>query len=474
MTFDLLKKVSAILKPTPVYLVGGFVRDLIRGHASPDIDLATSQNPMRLAERLAKTLGGTAFTLDEERGINRIQLPNGIRFDLARFKGPTLEQDLLARDFTVNAMALPLDEASRVTPPFANVLIDPTGGIRDLSQKTIRAVSKRSFRDDPLRILRAFRIAAELGFSIEPATLRLVKRDKALLKKISKERIREELLKLFCVKSSLPQLELMSRAGILQELLPESKPMERTARTYYGKGGVWKHSLEAFEILEEILGNLGRLFPRCAKPLIAYVEEPISGYPRYSLLKLSELLHDVGKPKTAKMIGGRLRFFEHEDVGARMTKKILERFRFSSEERDRAGRIVQAHMRPGNLATQPMITDRAIFRFFRDLDDDAMGALLVSLADHLTYVPVRQRLKWKTPHERLTKKMVERYFLESEKVSPKKLIDGNTIMKTFSLSPGPLIGEILRAVQESQAIGEISNPGQALSWIKKKFKAQLK
>jgi tRNA nucleotidyltransferase/poly(A) polymerase len=470
MILQILEKILEAAGSSKMYLVGGFVRDLARGKTSLDIDLATPQDPARLARRIAGRLGGTAFPLDKERGIHRVQLKNDIHLDIAQFKGKTLEKDLLARDFTINAMALPLDNPTLQQ----KAIIDPTGGLNDLRKKTLRAVSKRSFRDDPLRILRAFRIAAELKFSIEKNTLTLIRRERALLSRVSKERIREELLRLFAVPTSSGSLILMDRAGVLKELFPEAKAMERTGRAYYGKGGVWKHSLEAFQILEEAFANIGRLFPRCSKPLANYLEAPVAGHPRHALLKLSELLHDVGKPKTARMIKGRLRFFGHEDVGARMTKKALERLRFSSEEKNRAAHIVQAHMRPGNLAVQPMITDKAIFRFFRDLDDDAIGALLVSLADHLTYVTPRQRFKGKTPHERVTKKMIERYYLRREKIVPKRLIDGHAVMKAFSLKAGPLVGEILSAVQEAHALGQVSNPSEALAWVRKQFQEKLK
>ena len=457
----------------PLYLVGGFVRDLIRNRSTLDIDLATSQDPSRLGRLISQKLKGTVFPLDSERGIHRVQLKNGAHLDLARFRGPTLEKDLLARDFTVNAMALPLSNKTLRTANIVPWVIDPTGGLKDLRAKTIRAVSKRSITDDPLRILRAFRIAAELGFKIEKKTCLLIHKDRRLIHRVAKERIREELLRLFEVPSSFGFLSLMDRAGVLRELLPEIATMEKTAPAYYGKGGVWKHSMESFALLEEVFRNLPKLFPRCHKPLRHYLEEPISGHPRYAVLKLSELLHDLGKPKTARLIKGRLRFFGHEDVGAGMARKALEKLRFSSEEAIRTAKIVQAHMRPGNLAGQPVITDKAIFRFFRDLGDDAVGALLVSHADHLTYVSPRQRFKWKTPHERLTRKMIDRYYLENEKVTPKRLIDGHAIMKTFFLKAGPLVGEILSAVREAQALGQISTRSQAFAWIKKHLGAKL-
>ncbi len=449
------------------HVVGGSVRDRLLKRPITDVDIVTSKDPHPFALKLAKQLKGTTFRLDEEFGISRISLRGGLQLDLARCQGATLQEDLGRRDFTVNAMAVPLEKWN--TSSWKKNIVDPHEGERDLRHKTLRLVSKRIFSEDPIRLLRAFRISAELGIKITADTFALIKKNKALIKKTSAERVRDEILKLFSVDLAYPTVLHMETSGLLEQLLPECRKLRSVGHDYYGKGGVLTHTLDSLMFLEDIFETLGSWFPKCHKKIALYLEEKMSGYPRAAHLKWGVLLHDLGKPDTAKFMEGRLRFFEHEHVGAAKIPKMAGRFRWSSNETALYARLVKNHMRPGNLATAEIVSDKAIHRFFRDLGDDAIAMLLVSLGDHLSYLSAKGRKARKSPHELLTKKMVNKYYLERAKVLPARILNGHDIMKAFKLKPSPVIGDMLKDLNEAQSDGHITTKEQALEYLRKNF-----
>lgn len=456
-------KINRLLEKSDVYVVGGTVRDRLLKRPTRDYDLVTSYNPKDTAERIAAELGGRSFVLDLERGVYRIAFPD-FQIDLSERQGKSLEDDILRRDFTVNALMVPLTEWGK--PSWQKALIDKTHGVRDLREGTLHIIAKGAFKEDPLRVLRAFRLAAELRFSISPKTLAAIKKEKHLLTKPSPERIREELLKLFSTQEAYSALRLMEKTDVLNILLPDAKALRRTGHSYYGKGGVLTHTLESVRHFEAILRTRKSWFPKSHKKIESYLNNTIGGHPRYAHLKWALLLHDIGKPETAKRVGGRLRFFEHEHVGAGKVRGLAKRFRWSQEESQSYERLVRHHMRPGNLATHENVTDKAIHRFFRDLGEDAIAMLLVSLADHLTYLTPRQLKKRSSPHEILTLKMIHRFYHAHQRIVPPKLLNGHDIMRAFDLPPSRLVGDLLRELEEAQCERKFANREEALSYLK--------
>ena len=379
-------------------------------------------------------------------------------------RGKTIEKDLALRDFTINALAIPFEKWLK--PQWKKSLIDTTRGFKDIQKKLLVPVSDKIIKDDPLRLLRAFRIAAELDYRLSPKTLQLVKKEKKRLKKSAPERIREEMLKIFSTSRAHNALQQMDKSGLLDVLLPEVRPLRKTAPQYYGRGGVLKHTLDGIQNLEDIIAARKSWFPRVHTKIAAYLNEVAGGFPRSAHLKWSTLLHDFGKPKTAKRIKGRLRFFEHDYVGAKMVVNMANRFRWSSDETRSHAAIVRHHMRPGNLAAQPHVSDKAIHRFFRDLGEDAVGLLLVGLADHLTYLTPREKKKRASAHERLTMRLINRYYRNREKILPPRLINGHDVMKAFGLPPSRFIGDMLTAVTDAQSEGKVKNKKDALKFLK--------
>ena len=451
-----------------LYIVGGFLRDRLLQRDTSDADFVVDGSAVRMARRIASALGGTFVLLDESNSVYRVVVKSKGRacsLDFSGMRGGSIERDLSLRDFTVNALASELKAGGKPFDP--GRIIDVTGGIRDMEKRVIRRVSGRVFRDDPLRILRAYRLRSELagcGFTIEPATGRLIRKQAALIRKPSAERVRDELLKILSSDDSFAVISEIDRQKVLEKILPEISIMKRSARKfYYHPEGLWQHAKESLKALEYILGNLGKYGGGSRQRLSEAV------MPGRAVLKLTLLLHDSGKPRTAKMISGRMRFFGHEELGAEITGRVFARLKMSRKETVSACKIVSNHMRPVNLSSAGRITERAIYRFFRDMGDVSLPLLLLSLADVSSYLPPfstarrgrrsRQDIRF---HNGFVRRMIKAYFRYEDKSSEKRLVNGNEVMRKFSIGPGPLVGGILKLVKEQQDLGRISTKKQAL------------
>ena len=433
--------------------------------------------------------------MDPELGVWRLVThKEKIQIDLTAYQGADLKADLLRRDFAFNALAYPVSaqpeiQITKQKNGNAHVLlkrlqkkqiVDYAGGLSDLLQKKIDMTSPRVFADDPLRMLRAFRSAAELGFTISPRTLKQIKKDAALISQPAGERVHEELERLFATDRAHENLLLMEQCGLLTALFPELEAQRTCAEVYYGKGGVLKHTLEVFRREEQLLMRVEKAFPKYAKKLAPFCTHK-------SLQKMAALLHDVAKPCTAKMKNGRLRFFYHEQKGAKMAKEILERLHYSRADIRLICAMIGEHLRPSNLASNDVITDRGAYHFFRDLDDAAIPMMLLCWADYTSYVTDAQ-LKRILPkadeplmtlaqaqrlpdvgktlrHLQVLSLLLKKYFYQPKKIKPQRLITGQDVMEILQLPPGPKIGEVLETVAEAQVEGKINDREQALAYL---------
>ncbi|MBR4591680.1 MAG: CCA tRNA nucleotidyltransferase [Elusimicrobiaceae bacterium] len=489
---------ARVLKETipQAYYVGGIVRSSLLKRESTDIDLAlppADVKPAALA--LAKKLKAAVFEMDAEYGVWRLVTHQGkIQLDLTAFQGKDLKADLLRRDFAFNALAYPVAALPEIQirpqkEGTAKVLlkrlqrkkiIDYADGLADVQHKIIRITNPRVFKEDPLRMLRAFRSAAELGFTITEPTLRQIRKDALLISQPAGERIHEELERLFATSKAYENLVLMDRYKLLTAIFPELEPQRSCAEVYYGKGGVLKHTLAVFERMEYLLDHLDKAFPKYARKLTqVQTQKP--------LYKMAALLHDVAKPATAKMKGDRLRFFYHEERGAKMAKMILERLHYSRPDMRLICAMIGEHLRPSNLASNDVITDRGAYHFFRDLDTAALPLLLLCWADYTSYITQTQ-LKRILPksagpmmsleqakrtanvgktlrHMQVLSLLFKKYFEQPKKIRPSRLITGQDVMQILSLPPGPKVGEILEAVAVAQVEGFVHDKPSALAFV---------
>jgi poly(A) polymerase len=480
------------------YYVGGIVRSSLLKRQSGDIDIALpAADVKRAAYDLGARLHGAVFEMDAEMGVWRVVTHDDkIQIDLTAYQGKNLREDLLRRDFTFNALAYPVSACPRVVISQGengsaqiilknirkNLIVDETGGLEDLARKIIRTAGENQFTDDPLRMLRALRCAAELGFTIEPRTLAQIKAHAPLITQSAGERRHEELTRLFNTKKSYRFLVQMDELGLLTALFPELEAQRACAEVYYGKGGVLKHTLAVCNRMEYLLNHLEKAFPKYAKKIAPFIKDQ-------ALFKMTALLHDVAKPATAKVQGDRLRFFYHEQKGAKMAREILERLHYSRAEVRLVCAMIGEHLRPSNLASNDIITDRGAYHFFRDLGEAGVPLLLLCWADYTSYVSDAQlrRILPKSAERMMTLTQAARtknvgktlrhlqvlslllckYFDAPQKIAPTRIITGVDVMTVLGLPPSPKIGEILEAVAVAQVEGKVVTRQDALSFIKK-------
>lgn len=509
----LLRQLAAFCAQRGVeaWLVGGFARDLLREKPCNDIDLALAGDALDLARAFADSIGAAFFALDAQRGTGRVvvgaaphhseeseitndtsaPLADRLYLDFAQLRAATLIDDLRARDFTVNALAIPLSLFVDHPDQIAGLVVDPCGGADDLAAKRLRPCSDATFRDDPLRLLRAVRQAATLGFSIDAGLERLMRRDARLVTQPAPERVRDELIKLLDAPSSAPWLKLLDDMRILTAIFPEFEAARDCDQPHVHFLPVLAHSLETVAAVDWMLAQLRadgsseaimhdalpvavQAHPELtlelpfADELRAHFAEQVADQPRIALFKLAALLHDNAKPQTKQIKpDGGVSFYDHQTIGAETARLICQRLRFSRGASGYVASVVRAHMRPGQLGTQP-VTLRAALRLFRDTGGKGANTgahgpdvLLHAMADHLgTRGPYTSVEGWHD-HIAWTGAMLGVYWGQPD-TPPPPLLDGHTLMQELQLSPGPLIGAILTEVHEAQAAGEITDASAAL------------
>ncbi|ACC98788.1 Metal-dependent phosphohydrolase [Elusimicrobium minutum Pei191] len=494
-----MNNIAKILKetlPEQSCYVGGCLRDSILKRPSGDVDIALpKENIKKYALTLAKKLSATAFEMDAKFGVWRLITKKGnLQIDLTAFQGKDLKQDLQRRDFTINALAYPvsaqpeiklLTETSktfvRITKLKNKEIIDLATSVKDIKNKTVKMSNNKVFKEDPLRSLRAFRTATELGFKIDKKTLEQIKKDAKQINKSAGERIREELVRIFNQNNTKKHLEDMDRCGLLTALFPILEDQRRCAEVYYGKGGVLKHTLLVVDAAEYLLNNTKKVFPKYHKKLEKFTKDK-------TLYKMAALLHDVAKPATAKEMEGRLRFFFHEAVGAKIAEDILKKLRYSTAQTRMICAMIREHLRPSNLASNDVLTDKAVYKFFRDMGEAGVPMLLLCWSDYCSYITRNQLFKIlplttkpvmtideskekgnvsKTlRHMQVVNHLFKKYFEQTPKINPPKIIDGKEIMTALKIKPGPVIGEILEAVALAQVEGKVKNKSDAVKFIK--------
>ena len=450
--------------------MGGFLRDALIGRPTKDLDITVRGDAIEVARRLADEMGGSYVVLDQPHQIARVVLQSEGEWwiDLASLQGDR-EQNLARRDFTIDAMSTPLP--SLLEEGWLERILDPFDGRGDVSQGVIRAIGDGIFLEDAIRLLRAVRLRASLGFDIEGETLRLIQRDAQLLDKVSSERVRDEFLAILASKEAVEHVYLLDKLGLLCRILPELEEGRGVTQPKEHHWPVLEHNIESVRMAEGLL-------TRSLKPewilaevpwddkLEGHFAETVSdGHTRGTLLKLTALLHDVAKPAT-KMVTpeGRTRFFGHQEQGAEIARKALDRLRLSRRGREMVATQVEHHLRPSQLSQKGEIpTQRAVYRFFRSLGDTAIDTLYLSMADYLAARgPEIEQEEWKI-YTKVIRHALETGLHQEETVSSPRLVDGHEVMDALGLKPGPILGKVLNMVEEAQATGEIASRKEALA-----------
>ena len=482
---ELLESVRAALHSQDgltVYLVGGAVRDALLGCPVHDLDFAMEREAIKTARRIADTLGADFYTLDAERDTGRVIVtnPDGTRqlMDFASFRGTSLEADLNGRDFTLNAIAMNIHDYS---------IHDPLGGVMDLKEKRLRACSPSAFLDDPVRVLRGVRLAANFGFHILPEARTAMKEAVGSLGKVSAERMRDELFRIFDGPRPARCLRALDILGALEPFLPELPAMKGVTQIPPHVHDVWEHTLSVICHMEEILAALtpeynpdkasdlingllvlqiGRYRLQIGANLVASVT---GGRSLRSLLFLAALYHDIAKPQTKKADEeGQLHFWDHDQRGAEILITRARALVLGNDEIQRLETIVRNHMRIlfhiNRLVREGKPPSRrAIYRFFRDTGPAGVDICLLTLADvRATYEQTLPQETWAAALEVVRTLLEAWYEKKEEQVAPPSLVDGNDLLRELSLHPGPVVGKLLASIREAQAVGEVTTREQAL------------
>ncbi|MBI5643328.1 MAG: CCA tRNA nucleotidyltransferase [Deltaproteobacteria bacterium] len=460
-----LKKIHAILKGPPVYLVGGAVRNsLLSKPITPDYDFAAEGDIKALSAMAAKGLGGTSFVLDEETSTYRVAVKKKGRaaayaVDIAPVKNGDIICDLRMRDFTVNAMAVRLKDLFEAFEP---LLLDPAGGVEDVERRALRCVSTGVFDDDPLRCLRAFRLSQQYGLEVDEETLNLIKEKSVLLASISAERIRDEIISIFSSQAASKTIERLYSAGVVKIILPEASGWADVEG--YNLLG---HSLKTLDEAEKLLASIySGGFPG-AGMLKRHFEAPIGPVKKKSLFKAAAFFHDTGKPLTISREEGRLRFIGHDFEGSRLVMEILRRLKFSNRFAGEVSNLVKNHHRVFMLAQLKDRTPRARGHFFRASGGSSgVDLLCLSLADaRATRGGEDEELY------RLVIEMLDFYFGVYTRKKQRPILNGKEIMDIFKVPEGPVVGEIISKISEGVERGAVRNKREALEYVKAWLKA---
>ncbi|MBV6399855.1 MAG: CCA-adding enzyme [Anaerolineales bacterium] len=487
----LLDKVCDALPDQEIYLVGGAVRDMILNRLSRDFDFAVPSGGISLARRVARALDANFMILDEERDTGRVIVVGDDNsrtyLDFATFRGgpstgsgQALEDDLRARDFTINAIAYDLK---------TNSLIDPLNGADDICAKIIRACSSTSLTDDPIRILRGVRLAAAFDLKIDLATRGAMKDAANFLPNVSPERQRDELFKILEGPKPDSSMRALEMLGTFPHFLPELSAMKGCEQSPPHVYDVWEHTLKVLGHLETILAALESgsggddPFLNALVSTLGKYRERFESHFTESLntdrsvraaLFFASLYHDVEKPATKSVeYTGRIRFFDHDVQGAQVASMRGHKFNLSNDEIQRVKKIIFNHMRFHFFTAQleekkKEPTRKSIYRFFRDAGEAGVDLVLLGLADLRGTRDHTQTIEnWNAALD-IAKIFLENYWEKREEtVAPPRLLDGNELMKELNLDAGRIIGQLLEAIREGQAVGEISTRDDALSLARK-------
>lgn len=457
-----------------LYIVGGYIRDGIdvsgireSGRISDsqssihvlkkrDLDFAVAGgSAFAFARSFSDQFKGHFVPLDETNDTARVVLDDGSILDFAGCVGDgTIETDLKRRDFTVNALAWNLE--------YPDEVLDIFNGVSDLKNKKIRAVSKQSFADDPLRILRTFRFANQLNADIDETTLIWVRELVDGLKTVAPERINYELFESLSGSKAGKLTDQLADTGVLEVIFPELAETRRVTPNSYHHLGLFEHSTITVTELDARMETFPEWMHQSAARELSY------GVSRLAATRLACILHDIGKPGTWEITPeGRHTFVAHDKLGAEMSTVIGERMRWSRPVERLITRLVELHLRPGQLFHQGPPTARALNRFYRAVGDDFGELMMVAYADlgatRGAGLSGTNRDNLETGLESLITGF--RNFV-TEVGQQKPLLSGHDIMVLLELPSGPLVGDLLKALEEARDLKEVEDKSQAEAFVR--------
>ena len=428
---------------TSTYLVGGYVRDLLLQRENQDIDLVVEGDGIAFARALGSCLGTDRVVAFEQFGTALIPL-KGTRVEVATARtetydpdsrkphvtAGTIEIDLSRRDFTINALA------ASIHPDSFGELADPFRGIQDMKNAILRTPldPDTTFSDDPLRMIRAARFAAQLGYRIVPECLESISRQKERIAIVSRERITDEIMKMLAADKPSVGFVILKETGLLADLFPE---LDATSGAEVRNGRGYK---DVFSHTLQVVDNAAALSPKTE-------------------LRFAALMHDIGKPRTKRYDEERgWTFYHHEELGRRMLQEVARRMRLSNELRDYLMKLTRLHLRPIALAGEG-VTDSAVRRLMLEAGEDVDDLMILCRAD-ITTKQVARQARYMANFERVETLMAD-VTVRDEMRAFQSPVRGDEIMAVCSIEPGPMVGRLKTAIEGAILEGQIENTHEA-------------
>jgi poly(A) polymerase len=452
---------EAIEGSDDVWVVGGAVRAAALDREVDDLDLTVPEGEQEVARALARAASGHAFPLSGEFATWRVvDAERSPLADVTRLRGDSIEADLAARDFSVGAIAVPL----RGGEP-----LDPYGGLEDIRHGVLRAVSERSFADDPLRLLRAARLSAELGLKPDQATVALARSEAPRAGEPAGERQFAELRRILAGPDPLRGLELMDELDVTPGVLPELEALRGVRQTPNHHLDVHGHTIEVLRQLLEVESGLDRYAGERAADTRALLDEPFADeLSRGDALRLGALVHDMGKPATRRERDGFVTFMGHDREGAEVVAGLCRRLRVSGALRSHLKALTRQHLRLGFMVHERPLPPRRVYDYLTETDPVSADVTLLTVADRLAARgdgPVASG-EMVEAHLELAREMLAAALDWRREGRPRPLLAGDELAAELGIEPGPELGELLAEIEAAQYAGEVSTREDAVAFAR--------
>jgi putative nucleotidyltransferase with HDIG domain len=445
-----------------VWIVGGAVRDAALGRPVDDLDLAVAGDPAAAARAVAREGGGHVFQLSSEFATWRaVAADRGWQIDVTALRGETIEADLAARDFTVGAVAVPLAGGEP---------LDPAGGLADLERGILRVVNQASFVADPLRLLRAARLAADLGLELDPGTVELARSEAPRAAGAAGERQLAELRRLVGGPDPLRGLELLDRLGLTAVVLPELEALRGVEQGPNHHLDVHGHTLAVLERTLEVEADLERFAGDRAEDVRALLAEPLADeVSRGTALRFGALLHDVGKPATRGEHDGHVTFIGHDSEGAEIVAGVCRRLRASRALTAHLRALTRHHLRLGFMVHEAPLSPRRVHEYLRATEPVAADVTLLTVADRLS---ARGSGPFATEeaieaHLGLAREMLAAALEWRRDGPPEPLLRGDELAAELGIAEGPELGALLAELEAAQYAGEVTTRAEAVEYLRR-------
>jgi hypothetical protein len=457
-----VRTAAEALQGRDAWIVGGAVRDAALGRDVVDVDLAVAQDPEVAARAIANAAGGPAFSLSEEFGTWRALGPDW-HVDVSGLRGGSIAADLALRDFTINSVAVPLDDPTSAP-------VDPTDGLTDLAARLLRATSDRSFADDPLRVLRAARLASTLALQLDTGTVELALAAADRADEPAGERQLAELRLLIAGEEPIRGLELLDELGATAHVLPELEALRGVEQNPNHHLDVYSHTIEVLRQLLEVESDLDRYAGDRAQEVADLLAEPLADdLSRGDGLRFGAVVHDMGKPATRGCHGDYITFIGHDREGAVIVGSLCERLKASRRLTRHLQGLTIHHLRLGFLIRERPLPRRRVYEYLRDTDPVSADVTLLTVADRLAargQGPIAGP-EMVQAHLDLARDMVGAALDWHLDGPPRSPIPGDELAAELGIQPGPELGRIIGEVEAAVYAGEVKGRDDAITFARR-------